>query len=97
MAITRFDGLPWFEKLVAQELARYRTAIDREIAETEQTFYEELDRALEVFQSLRGKASSAEEIASIDAAMADVCCGFAVVRLEERSKVWASAIAALDC
>ena len=97
MAITRFDGLPWFEKIVAQELARFRTAIDREIAETEQTFHEELDRALEAFQSIRQEGASAEQIATIDAAMADVCCGFAVIRRQERCRVWATAIAALDC
>jgi hypothetical protein len=97
MAITRFDGLPWFEKIVAQELARYRTAIDKEIALTEQTFLEELDHALKAFQSLRQKAASAEEIANIDAAMANVCCGFTAIRLEERARVWATAIAALDC
>ena len=97
MPTTRFDGLPWFEKIVAQELARYRTAIDQEIAETEQTFHEELDRALEAFRSICREGASAEEIATIEAAMADVCCGFTVIRLQERARVWSTAIAALDC
>jgi len=97
MPITRFDGLPWFEAIVTQELARYQTAINKELWETEQVFLEELNHALQAFQSLRQKATSAEEIASIDAAMADVCRGFATIRLSERARVWHTAILALDC
>jgi hypothetical protein len=97
MSATRFDGLPWFEAIVAQELARYRAVIEKEIGETEQTFLEELNHALRAFQSLRQKATSAEVIESIDAAMVDVSCGFTAIRLSERSRVWATAIAALDC
>ncbi|HET8974392.1 MAG TPA: hypothetical protein VFN63_14010, partial [Pseudolabrys sp.] len=33
MPITRFDGLPWFEAIVADELARYKTAIGEELCE----------------------------------------------------------------
>jgi hypothetical protein len=97
MPTTRFDGLPWFEAIVSQELARYRAAIDKEICEAEQVFLEELDHALRTFQALRQRAASADEIADIDAAMADVCCGFTALRLKERARVWAAAIDALDC
>jgi len=94
---TRFDGLPSFEALVAQEVARYRAAIDEEICQTEQIFLKELNHALRTFQVLRQNATSSEEIAKIDTAMTDVWYGFTVIRLEERSKVWATAITALDC
>jgi len=97
MPTTRFDGLPSFEALVAQEVARYRAVIDEEICQTEQIFLEELNHVLRTFQVLRQNATSAEEIARIDAAMTGVRYGFTVIRLEERSKVWATAITALDC
>ena len=95
-AHTRFDGLPSFEAMVAQEVARYRAAIDKEIGQTEKLFHSELDRAIRTFQALRENAASADEIAKIEAAMADVCCGFTVIRIEERARVWATAISALD-
>ena len=93
---TRFDGLPSFEAMVAQEVALYRAAIDKEIGQTEKLFHNELNRALRTFQALRENAASADEIAKIEVAMADVCCGFTVIRLEERARVWATAISALD-
>ena len=97
MPTTRFDGLPWFESAVVQELGRYRAAIDKELCGAEQVFLGELDRALQTFRALRQTAASAEEIANIDAAMADVRCGFTTLRLRERARVWACAIDALDC
>ena len=66
MPITRFDGLPWFEAIVAKELARYQAAIGQELCETEQVFFQELDHALQAFEALRQKATSVEEIESID-------------------------------
>jgi hypothetical protein len=93
---TRFDGLPGFEATVAQEVARYRQAIDKEIGQTEKLFHNELNRALRTFRALRQNAASADEIAKIDETMADVCCGFTVIRLEERARVWATAISALE-
>ena len=97
MPTTRFDGLPWFEAIVANEVARYKTAIKKEIGETDQVFLKELSHALRAFKSLRQKATSAEEIETIEAAMADVCRGFTGIRLSERARVWATAIEALDC
>jgi hypothetical protein len=94
---TRFDGLPSFEAMVAQEVARYRAAIDREISRTEQIFLQQLNYALRTFRVARQNATSAEEIANIDAAMGEVRCGFTALRLEERARVWATAITALDC
>src|SRR5215204_4798538 len=96
MPITRFDGLPWFGSAVAHELDRYRAAIDKALCEAEPVFLEELDRALQTFCALRQTASSAEEIANIDAAMAGVRCGFTTLRVKERAMVWACAIDALD-
>jgi len=93
---TRFDGLPGFEAMVAQEVALYRAAIDKEIGQTEKLFHSELNRALWTFQGLRENAASADEIAKIEVAMADVCRGFTAIRLEERARVWATAISALD-
>ena len=81
MPTTRFDGLPSFEALVAQEVARYRAAIDKEICQTQQIFLEELNHALRTFQVLRQNATSAEEIKKIDAAMTDVWYGSTFMRL----------------